>query len=487
MRKRPLAWLAPCLLGLTGSLAVAVAAPRLAGGGVRWWFDPALPGASTVLYGGMAALVIAWAWLGAAVWRGEAGPRQLGLIAGAWALPLLITAPVFSRDVYSYLAQGTLAHLGHSPYTVTPAALVHLGHPATLAAVSPFWRHTTAPYGPAFLGLTGVIAGLAGSNLVLGATLVKLLAGAGLALLCLWVPRLAGRLGADPGRAAWLVVVNPLVLLALVAPGHNDLLMVGLLAMGVALAVDHRHLLGIAVCAAAATIKLPALAGALFIAVVWARTLPAGWARQRSAALALAVTGGVLVALSFLSGLGLGWISPSVLSTPARVHLAITPSTAVGWTLASLLHAGGIHVRSHAVESGVGVLTLVLAGAFALTQLRRIRSHDLPWRLGLALGAFALAGPAAWPWYLVWGLTLLAVGARGGTWPALAIASVLGAFVVRPDGILALPIQSAPLVVCFYAACAAAAVWIWRRAVGGGRARTRYGGVAVSQDLAGIR
>ena len=47
--------------------------------------------------------------------------------------------------------------------------------------------------------------------------------------------------------------------------------MIGLLAAGIALALDGRPLAGIAVCALAATIKVPALAGAVFIAVAWAR------------------------------------------------------------------------------------------------------------------------------------------------------------------------------------------------------------------------
>ena len=57
----------------------------------------------------------------------------------------------------------------------------------------------------------------------------------------------------------------------LVAAGHNDVLMAGLLVAGVAVALEGRPLSGSAICALAATIKVPALVGAVFIAVAWAR------------------------------------------------------------------------------------------------------------------------------------------------------------------------------------------------------------------------
>ena len=70
---------------------------------------------------------------------------------GLWCAPLLFTAPLFSQDAYSYLAQGALVHLGLDPYRDAPAVLAQHGQAHVLNAVSPFWRHTTAPYGPLFL------------------------------------------------------------------------------------------------------------------------------------------------------------------------------------------------------------------------------------------------------------------------------------------------------------------------------------------------
>ena len=42
-------------------------------------------------------------------------------------------------------------HLGIDPYRDAPAVLAQHGQAHVLSAVDPFWRHTTAPYGPLFL------------------------------------------------------------------------------------------------------------------------------------------------------------------------------------------------------------------------------------------------------------------------------------------------------------------------------------------------
>ena len=111
-----------------------------------------------------------------------------------------MTAPLFSQDAYSYLAQGTLAHLGLDPYRDAPAVLAQHGQAHVLSAVSPFWRHTTAPYGPLFLW---IVSSFTGASLVAGVLLIRALELVGLVLLAVFVPRLARSLGAEPGRATW--------------------------------------------------------------------------------------------------------------------------------------------------------------------------------------------------------------------------------------------------------------------------------------------
>jgi hypothetical protein len=441
-------------LGLAGSVLVAVAGPHVAGGPVRWWFDPSLSVA--VFYAGMVALAAAWLALG----RLAPTTRQLWIVGAAWTVPLLLTAPLFSQDAYSYLAQGTLVHLGIDPYRHAPAALANAGQAHVLGAVDPFWRHTTAPYGPLFLGIVSVLVAISGAHLVLGVLLIRLLALAGIGLLAVFVPRLARGLGADPARATWWVF-SPLVLLDLVAGAHNDLLMIGLVVAGVSLAIERRLLLGVAVCALAATIKLPALAAIPFMLVLGERRL---WVRG------VVVAAAVLVAVSVITGLGLGWISTTVFSTPDKVRLAITPATALGWTVAQVVPVG-----ARGLESAFGVVAFGLSLVFGAVLLWRSRRQTMVRNLGVALIAVAVCGPAAWPWYLTWGLVLLAACPGIQQSRALALAVVASAFVVKADGVLAFPLHTAPVFVVLYVA--AAAVWVTRTrssvAAGSGRVRTR--------------
>jgi len=439
---------------------VAVAGPHVAGGRVEWWFDPPLGGGGVaLLYTGIVALSVAWLALG----RVEITTRQLRIVGATWCLPLLLTAPLFSQDAYSYLAQGTLVHLGIDPYRHAPAVLASAGQAHVLGAVDPFWRHTTAPYGPLFLWIVSGIVALAGSHLVLGVILIRVLDVVGLVLLAVFAPRLACSLGADPARATWWVLLCPLVLLELVAPAHNDLLMIGLVVAGVALAIERRLLIGIALCALAATIKLPAAAAIPFILVA------CGGRRTWFSGVLVAV--GVALAVSVITGLGLGWISTTVFSTPDKVRLAITPATALGWSVAQLIPIG-----ARGLESALGVAAFGLSLGLLAVLLWRSRRENMVRNLGIALIAVAVCGPAAWPWYLTWGLVLLAACPGIQRSWALALAVVASAVVVKADGVLAFPLRLAPVFVVLYLAVAVVvAVVVSRRRtpVAAGRLRPR--------------
>jgi hypothetical protein len=336
--------------------------------------------------------------------------------------------------------------------------LAQHGQAHVLDAVSPFWRHTTAPYGPLFLW---IVSWFTGSSLVVGVLLTRALELVGFVLLAAFAPRLARSLGADPARAAWWVLLCPLVLLGLVAPAHNDLLMIGLLVAGISLAIERRLLVGVALCALAATIKLPAAAAIPFILVAADD--------RRTALTGVVVAAVVLVAVSVISGLGLGWISSGVFSTPDKVRLAITPATAVGWTVAQVVPIG-----ARGLESALGGVAFGLSLVLGAVLLWRSRHENMVRNLGIALIAVAVCGPAAWPWYLTWGLVLLAACPGIQQSRALALAAVACALVVKADGILAFPLHTAPLFVLLY--IAVAAVWAARARATRARARPGFAG-----------
>ncbi len=455
------------LLGLAGTLAVTVAgADLLAHNPIDWWVHPGLPvghdARQAIFFAGIAALCVAWLAIGRRVSRARGDQTADLLWVGAlWALPLLVGPALFSRDLYSYLADGSLLHLGLSPYHHAPDALAG-SEPHVLNATSPFWRHTTAPYGPAFLWLSSLIAAVVGSNLIAGVLVLRAIELASVVLLAIYVPRLARALGADPRRAVWLAVISPLVLLELIAAGHNDALMAALLVAGVTLAIERRPLLGIVLCALAATVKAPAAAGILLIALCWWRAEPASGptGAARIAAQTAAVVVAVFALVGLLSGLGLGWISGGLLSSTEKLRLAITPSTAVGYTGASVLHALGVGVASKGLESAAGTVMLALTALLAIVLCRRVRYENLALCLGVLLLASVMGGPAAWPWYLTWGIALVAATrtGQGSSWLPIVIAAT--SFLVRADGQLVLPRGTAPIVLTVYMA---AALIAWRR------------------------
>src|ERR1700755_1689245 len=115
---------------------------------------------------GAVMMALAWLMLG----RFALGERrmtrsQLDRTLLLWVLPLLIAPPMYSRDVYSYLAQSEIALQGLNPYRVGPAPGLRLDHVFTLS-VPDMWRDTPAPYGPLFLWIGQGISALTGEKLV---------------------------------------------------------------------------------------------------------------------------------------------------------------------------------------------------------------------------------------------------------------------------------------------------------------------------------
>jgi alpha-1,6-mannosyltransferase len=457
-------------LGFVGSAVSAYAGTRLLGAGkaIRWWFQAPWPSthdpAKIVFWAGVAALCVAWLGWGYSLRRSpDVSLKALWIVGAAWCLPFLLGPPLFSRDVYSYIAQGTLVHLGHSPYHDLPTALAHLGKRHVLDGVDPFWRKTTAPYGPLFLGAVSPIVGVSGTHLALGVMLVRLFDVVGIVILAIFVPRLARALGGEPRRALWLAMLSPLVWLQLVSPAHNDALMVGLMVAGVTLAVERRPLLGIAVCAFAATVKVPAVAAILFIVVAWARDLPDRRAQLKAVGKAAVVTVGAAGLVTLVTGLGLAWISGGLFSTPGRVRLAITPATAAGYTIAHALQGLGVPLGGKKFEATLGHVAFAITAMLGIVLLYRTRWENMVRRLGWLLVAVAFFGPAAWPWYFVWGLALLAACPGIQFWRVIPLAVVASAFLVMPTGQLALSLGTSPQMVVFYLLVLALGVWYWRR------------------------
>ncbi|HXZ83782.1 MAG TPA: polyprenol phosphomannose-dependent alpha 1,6 mannosyltransferase MptB [Acidimicrobiales bacterium] len=461
------------VVGLAGTTLVAVVAPAIVGGSAGWWWSVRVPPGTTgnrvALYVGVAAVAVAWLAVGRSARLPATRPVDLVALALFWSLPLVVAPPLFSQDVYSYLAQGAILHAGLDPYRVAPDVLAHLGGARLAAAVSPFWRTTISPYGPSFVGAMSLVSVAARSSLELGVVLARLVELAGLLLAGIAVPAIARTAGGDPTRAVWLGVASPLVLFELVGAGHNDALMVGLMALGVAAALRHHPLVAVGIGALAASVKAPAAVAVVFV-VVCSMKSASGWpARLRVLAESAAVACAAVAAVVAAAGLGTAWISSSVLSAPAQVHLAITPVSELAWIGRAILGAVGPAVSLHSVVVPVGDALFALGGLVALVLVGRARLDTMVVAAGVSLLVVAFLGPAAWPWYFTWGLVLVAGSPSFQRSRVLVAALIVGVVLVKPDGILVFPFGAAPYVLGAYVVGGLAA-WRVHRRRGQGRA-----------------
>jgi hypothetical protein len=335
-------------------------------------------------YVGLALLCGAWLRLRPTLDRQR--PADLVRTLLCWAAPLVVVPPMFSQDVYSYLAQGAMVHEGMDAYKLGPSALG--GRFA--ADVPVIWQHTPAPYGPLFLRASAAVVNLTGEHVVPGVWAFRLIALAGVALVVLCLPGIAARCGVPAQQALWFGALNPLLLLHLVAGMHNDALMVGLMTAGIYAAVRRHPAAGAALICAAALIKAPAALALLTVLVL----NPKAWARIGAAA------GASLAGLQLASGLGTGWIG--AMRTPASVRNGLSFSTDVGM----LLGAAGWPGPMQLIRTVAAVAGLLLAG-WAL-----LRAPNPLAGLGLALSSIILLGPVVHPWYLLWAFVPMAAGLR---------------------------------------------------------------------------
>ena len=124
----------PLVIGLLGSLMLLVGGFGAGGVLVRdpimtnsvigfWRYGHGHDIAAILMYGGVGLLLWAWIMLGRDVLAHRVGGRAVLTNALVWIGPLLLAPPLFTRDIFSYLAQGALPLHGFDPYAVGPDAM----------------------------------------------------------------------------------------------------------------------------------------------------------------------------------------------------------------------------------------------------------------------------------------------------------------------------------------------------------------------------
>lgn len=358
--------------------------------------------------GGM-LLVRAWLRLGQRLQGWGPETRRTILTATlAWAAPMCLALPLFSRDVFAYIAQGQVMVAGLNPYEDGYSQISNY----LQIGADDLWAQSPTPYGPIFLWLEELVVRITGGQPDLSILLFRLLALIGVAMCIYYVPRLAELHNVNPNRALWLTVANPLFLTNFVASIHNDSLMLGLALAGLYYAARGRFLPAILLVTLSIGIKPITLIFLPFIGLMWAGR-GAGWPRKflywsLTAGLSL----GILWILGILNGFGFGWVG--ALSTPGSVWIWYAPIGFLGMFVAVTGDALGFDGWAWAdIVHSIGTLiSLVFVAWFVL---KGDHAH-LVRRLALALAAVVLLAPMIQSWYVVWLIPLFAVTGIRDDW-----------------------------------------------------------------------
>lgn len=419
----------PLLLGLTASLlmvvggfgagGILVSDPLMSNSPLGFWrYGHGRELATVMIYAGVVLMAWAWVRLGRAVLARQVGGRAVLTIAAVWTAPMLFSPPLFTRDVFSYLAQGGLPLGGFDPYAVGPEAMPGI----FTDNVHYFWQDTPAPYGPLFILIAQSVAWLVGNNIILGVVLMRIALLPGLALLVWALPELTRRLGGRVPVALWIAVANPVMVIHMVGGGHNDLLVVGLLAAGSLVALRGAPAGGIALVTAGMAVKASAGIALPFLVLVWAGQLTGS--RRRRIAKATVAGIGVFVATfgacTLAAGVSLGWLP--ALSAPSMIVNWMSVPTGVGEFAHTLVRL----VVDVPKQPFVNVARVIGAGLLLWIACRqwwaaRDGGPEAVHRAGIVLLAVAVLSPATLPWYLSWGMALLAAV----PWSDLGLACVV--------------------------------------------------------------
>lgn len=421
--------------------------PLLESVGLSWLrFGHGLVVSSITMWLGVVLMLLAWLGLGRHVIAGKVTKESLLVVIPCWLLPLLTSVPVFSRDAYSYLAQGALLRDGFDPYLVGPVENPN----ALLENVSPIWSTTTAPYGPLFILIARFVTQIIGDDVVAGTMLLRLCMLPGLALLVWATPRVAQCLSTNASKALWICVLNPLVIIHLMGGVHNEMLMVGLMMAGIALVLERHHVWGISVVALAVAVKATAGLALPFLVWIWMRRLvedanaqqQQGPQRQRSpltafamaSAASVAIVVAVFAVLSWIAGVGLGWLT--ALAGSVKIINWLTVPTAVA-NIINVFAGLFVTVNFDAVLEITRIIgVLVIALSLPVVWWRhRHDERDAMFGVLWAMVIVVLMAPAALPWYYTWPLAIAAPLTQSRfAIAAIAAFSTWIMVIFKPDG-----------------------------------------------------
>ena len=461
------------LLGAVGTLLMGLGG--LGGGALpvvgNPWFD--MPGgsllgqmmqaSSALVLVGVGLLVTAWLLMAPFVGVGneQSRVRSAAMLRTylVWVAPLMATAPLFTQDIYSYLAQGSIVRQGFDPYAAGPVEILGTEHP--LARSVPFiWAHSPSPYGPVALGVAAAISALTQDSIFLGVLAHRAVSLAGVLAASWATVALARRCGVAGSAALWLGICNPLAILHLIAGIHNEALMLGFMMVGLELAfrgldtIRHNAVRGWTLVVLSSTllacgglVKVTGFVALGFTGMALARHLRLylGRAAAPGVAITLAATmqTGILVAtatvVSLATGTGFGWVTGQGGAAQIRSWLSVTTDVGVISGYLAMTLGLGDHIDAMLVITRSAGLILAFAFMVRMLWATFVGSIHPMGGLGVSTLLLVVLFPVVHPWYPLWAIVPLAAWAnRFGFRAGVAAYSAVFSFLVLPRG-LALP------------------------------------------------
>ncbi len=392
-----------------------------------WNLDSNAP-FNVIVFLALAVLCVAWVQLIREHRRRPLSVRQSVITSVWWALPFALGPVMFSRDVYSYAAQGRIVAIGLDPYRVGPLVLGRGS--GYVAFVDWTWMKTPAPYGPLWTRAAGLASAVGGDNPLVSVFLLRLMSFAAWAFAGWMIYRVARRLGTDPVRALMLVMCNPLLIIQAVSGVHNDSVVLALALVAVELTLARQWRWAALVIGCAASVKMPVLAALIFLP--WAMPGRSTAERLRLCVESVVIGLVTMVSIAWATGLGWGWVDS--LKTTGRYTGLMSPLQSLGQVGRDLAAVVGIDVSRTGTESVLISVGLLLAVALGGMILWRSQQDAPPVALGSALLAAALLGPTLYPWYIMLPLALMSLSRFRSKRTAVVVLSILLTISSGADG-----------------------------------------------------
>lgn len=396
------------LVGAFGAGGILVHDPILGKGPLSWVrYGHGQMLATFTVYFGFALVMWAWIRLGRHVLAGRVGVRPVMIAAACWAAPMLISPPVFTRDVFSYIGQGTLPLYGYDPYKFGPAVL---DLREIVQNVHSLWQTTPAPYGPFGILVGKTVVSITGENMIASVIAIRLVLMLGLGLLIWSLPGLVRYLGGNLSVTMWLAIAGPMTVVHLVGGIHHDMMMIGFLAAGCLLTLRGKHVGGIALVTLAMTVKATAGIALPFMVWIWANHLKSTVWRNfiRAGACAVGIFAVVFTAVTFLvfGEFNLGWIEG--LQAPGLIVNYVSVPTGVGEIVYALVNIFVDGISKADFVDWARILGFVFIAAFTARQwwLSRHGGPEAVRRAAFSLLIVAMFSPVTLPWYLTWGFVI---------------------------------------------------------------------------------